>query len=409
MTLIDSEAAFKQRRAKLSTAALDLHTLLKAQSISCFSELAFACGAPNKAPTDDEFRTFSTQVLGDGYTAGQQSLLRRIHFEAATFVLSQLKTAVTSDALDGAKKLPFAEKQVRYEMIRTKIPGFLVQGETEPSHALLDKCQNIYDTGAIIWISPSMCTKRDAEVQAMPKDSHQILRIESQTLKVGTEGPKLDDADHGSEIKLQWCFQRRGVAFEMCNMVSWDVSQKWLASMFAAYSSDSPPGFGKVSLQQLVSADKAMWTILARELSTVKPDNMGKRPLDEAILKLMHDPRITMYMLSLPNKGPASSVQTRPASSAAATTSTVQPKKKARPSKKNRTAPTPPDELKGCYQHTADNKPICWSYNLKNGCSLEASGQPPKCRRGVHICAFCRKTGHSFQQCKAAPGKSSPH
>ncbi|CAL1132459.1 unnamed protein product [Cladocopium goreaui] len=80
----------------------------------------------------------------------------------------------------------------------------------------------------------------------------------------------------------------------------------------------------------------AMWTILARELSTVKPDNTGKRPLDEAILKLMHDPRITMYMLSLPNKGPASSVQTRPASTAATTPTTVQPKKKARPSKKNR-------------------------------------------------------------------------
>ena len=54
-----------------------------------------------------------------------------------------------------------------------KFPGFLIQGDTEPSHVLLDKCQNIYDTGAIVWVSPSMCTKRDAEVQAMPKDSHQ--------------------------------------------------------------------------------------------------------------------------------------------------------------------------------------------------------------------------------------------
>jgi len=279
MTLIDSEAAFKQRCAELPTTTLNLHALLNAQNISCFSELAFSCGAPNKAPTDEEFRNFPTQVLGDGFTAGQQSLLRRIHFEAATFVLSQPKSAVTSDSLDGAKKLPFAEKQARYEKVRNKIPGFLVQGETEPSHALLGKCQTIYDTGAIIWVSPSMCTKRDAEVQATPKDAHQILRIESQTLKVGTEGPKLDDADHGTEIKLQWCFQRRGVAFEMCDLVSWDVSQRWLATMFAAYSTDPPPGFGKVSLQQLVSADKAMWTILARDLSSVKPDT-GKRPLE---------------------------------------------------------------------------------------------------------------------------------
>ena len=202
MTLIDSEAAFQQRCSELSTAGLDLHALLRAQNITCFSELAFSCGAPNKAPTEDEFRALATQVLGAGYTAGQQSLLRRIHFEAATFVLSQLKSSVSGDATDGSKKLPFAEKQARYEKVRTRIPGFLVQGETEPSHALLDKCQMIYDTGAITWIAPSMCTKRDAEVQAAPRDSQQVVRIESQTLKVNTEGPKIEDADHGTEIKL---------------------------------------------------------------------------------------------------------------------------------------------------------------------------------------------------------------
>ena len=236
MTLIDSEAAFRQRCNELSTATLNLNDLLRAQNIASFSELAFACGAPNKAPTDDEFRAFTTSILGAGFTAGQQSILRRIHFEAATFVLSQLKSSVTGEAADGAKKLPFAEKQARYEKVRQKIPGFLVQGETEPSHALLDKCQLMYDTGAVVWISPSLCTKRESEVQTAPKDSQQVLRIEAQTLKVNTEGPKVADADHGSEIKLQWCLQRRGVAFEMCELVSWETSQKWLATLFAAYS-----------------------------------------------------------------------------------------------------------------------------------------------------------------------------
>ena len=255
MTLIDSEAAFRQRCNELSTATLNLNDLLRAQNIASFSELAFACGAPNKAPTDDEFRAFTTSILGAGFTAGQQSILRRIHFEAATFVLSQLKSSVTGDAADGAKKLPFADKQARYEKVRQKIPGFLVQGETEPSHALLDKCQLMYDTGAVVWISPSLCTKRESEVQAAPKDSQQVLRIEAQTLKVNTEGPKVADADHGSEIKLQWCLQRRGVAFEMCELVSWETSQKWLATLFAAYSTDPPPGFARVTLQQLVAAD----------------------------------------------------------------------------------------------------------------------------------------------------------
>ena len=70
------------------------------------------------------------------------------------------------------------------------------------------------------------------------------------------------EADHSSKIKLQWCLQRRGVAFEMCELVSYEVSQKWFATLFAAYSTDPPPGFARVALQQLVAADKAMWTIL---------------------------------------------------------------------------------------------------------------------------------------------------
>jgi hypothetical protein len=49
-------------------------------------------------------------------------------------------------------------------------------------------------------------------IQAAPKDNQQVLKIESQTLKVSTEGAKIGDADHSSEIELQWCWQRRSVA-----------------------------------------------------------------------------------------------------------------------------------------------------------------------------------------------------
>eukprot|EP00435_Cladocopium_sp_Y103_P033307 s2858_g8.t1 len=282
-----------------------------------------------------------------GATAGQLSLLRRLHFEAATFVLSQLKSAVSSDATDGVKKLPYAEKMARYTKVKETIKGFLIQGETEPSHSLVDKCQVMFDTNAVVWLAPSVCTKRDLEVWAAPKDSQQMLKIESQTLKVSAEGPQLGDADHGSEIKLQWCWQRRGVAVEMCEVLSWTVSQTWLSMMFSVYSTDPPPGFARVTLQQLIAADKTLWTILAREAEMVKPDATGKRPLDEAVEKLMTDPRVTMHMLSLPHKSPASSsVAEKPSSSSAGAPPTIRPKKKARPGKRNRPAVAPPEELK---------------------------------------------------------------
>ena len=414
MTLIDSKAAFRQRCVELSTATTSLFDLLAAQNISSFSELAFACGTPNRAPTDEEFKTLSDSVLGGGATAGQSSLLRRLHFESATLVLSHLKTSVNSETIDGVRKLPFAEKQARYAKVKTAIQGFLIQGETEPSHALVDKCQMMFDTNSVVWLAPSVCTKRELEIQAAPKDNQQVLKIESQTLKVSPEGAMLGDADHSSEIKLQWCWQRRGVALEMCELLSWPISQKWLTSMFAVYASDPPTNFSRVTLSQLISADKALWTILAREIETVKPDATGNRLLDAAVEKLMCDPRVTMHMLSMPHKAPASSSVVSDKSSIGAPTSNanqtgIRPKKKARPGKRNRATPPPPEELKSCYQTTTDGKPICWAYNLSNGCSLATTGQPPRCTKGVHMCSFCRRVGHSFQTCKAAPGKQSSH
>ena len=125
---------------------------------------------------------------------------------------------------------------------------------------------------------------------------------------------------------------RRGVALEMCNLVSWDMSQKWLATLFATFSTASPSGFGRVTLQQPISADKAMWTILARESAQVKPLNSGARPLDAAITKLICDPRVTMHMLALPLNSTAKfAVDERPSSSTVPPQSQqdeVQPKNK---------------------------------------------------------------------------------
>ena len=80
------------------------------------------------------------------------------------------------------------------------------------------------------------------------------------------------------------------------------------------------------------------------------------------------------------------------------------PKIKKRPGKRGRTPANVPNELKDCYQQTANGKPICWAYNLASGCKAKTGGNPPACSRGAHVCAFCRKIGHSYVKCRNAPG-----
>ena len=286
----------------------------------------------------------------------------------------------------------------RIEALRVRLPGVLIQGETEPSHSLIDKCQIMYDTGSVLWLHPSTCTKRDIEIQAALKEPSQVLKIESQSLKVSTEA-QTEAADHGTELKFQWCLTRRGLAMDLTNVLSWNVHQKWVQTMFSCYSSEAPSGYGKVSLQQLIRADKEMWTIMAREVSSLKPNAQGQKPLDVMVAQLQHDPRVTMHMLALPLRA------VHPADDGGHASTPLRPKKKARPGKRNRPPPSPPDELKDCYQKTVQGKPICWGYNLSSGCSGKTTGQPPTCNKGAHICAWCRKIGHSFQACRNAPSK----
>ena len=397
MSLLDSEAAFKKRVIEIGDEVL--FQTLDNSGLKTFSGLAFACGTPQSQPDDAAFGAFAAGVFGVPPTLGQLSQLRRLHFEACTIVFATLKSNVAGDLTDGIRKLPPAEKQARAKDQQTRLTGVTLSGEMEPSYALVDKCASMKETGSLLWIHPSQCTKREQEVQQTLKEKSQVLKIENMTLKMAADTETFE-ADRGTELKLMWCFQRRGLAFDQAALISWDKHESWVAAMFQAYSAEPPPSFAKVTMPQLLRADKELFTILAREVEPIQPDGVGNRPLDEHITRLKTDPRVTMHLLPLPTK--AHSVEASNASKPDA----GKPKAKVRPGKRARTTTEVkmPDELKGGHSKTSDNKPICWAFNMKDGCSAKTYGNPVRCSKGIHICAFCRKGGHTFLSCRQRGG-----
>ena len=384
MSLVDSTAAFTLRCDEIEDTK-QMGLLLGRQGINTFSSLAFAIGTPNQQPTDAVFDQFAQRVFTLP-SMGQTGKLRRLHFESQTYVLAQLKVAVS-------KKLPVPEKQARIADLKHRLNGVVLEGEKEPAYSLIDMCQTIYDTGNIVWIHPSKCHERDSEVKASVKDPKQIVKVESQALRIENE-TTTEEADHGTELKLMWCLQRRGFALDMTGVVSWDVHEKWVDALCRSYSSDVSQATRPVTLSQLIKADCELWTLLAREHHTVKPNAHGDKPLDLAISRLQHDPRIIVYLMP------------QPIGRHGATQSELKvlddPKPKKRPGKRGRTPPNVPAELKDCHQQTANGEPICWAYNLATGCKAKTGGNPPACNRGAHVCAFCRKIGHV--KCRNAPG-----
>ena len=69
----------------------------------------------------------------------------------------------------------------------------------QPSYALIDLIAGIHDSGSIVWVPPSKCTKRDSEVRQSRKEKSTTLTVEQQTLKLAAGEPKIR-ADTSNEL-----------------------------------------------------------------------------------------------------------------------------------------------------------------------------------------------------------------
>ena len=296
MSLVESNAAFTQRCSELDRSG-NFGNALAAQNINSFSAMAFSLGTPQTPPTDQQFDTLAQAIFGGGFTLGQTSMLRRLHFESTTLMIASVKQRVdgeSSDRPDSVKRIPVAEKRYRLEQQEQRLAGIAISGELEPSHQLLDLTNNVLETGSIIWIAPSRCTKRSEEVQLSIKERPSAVQVENQQLKIAQISEDFK-ADCGSEIKLQWCLQRRGIAMDQCQLLPWATHEAWVQQLFRTLSQQAPPNFQPVKMDQLVRADRELWTLLAQEhKGTLKVSAAGEIPLDGLFKRFCQDPRITM-------------------------------------------------------------------------------------------------------------------
>ena len=270
-----------------------------------FSTLAFTLGTPQKAPTDEQFEDLGNKVF-QSPTLGQFALLRKLHFEATTLMVASINEQVkadTSDPTNLSKRLPAAQKQSRLEVQAKRLAGLKIAGELAPSHQLLDVTNAMVESGVLTWIAPYKCSKRDDEIQANIKPAASTLQIEQSTLKVA-QVPVATTADVGSELKLQWAMQRRGIAMDQCTLLDWSHHEEWVQWLLQESTKEVPAGFAAVKLDQLLRADKELWTILAQQQSkSLKPVN-DQPVLNEDFRKLTTDPRVTMLILPLPTTRP---------------------------------------------------------------------------------------------------------
>ena len=369
-------------------------------------------------PSQTAFDAFAAKILGAGPKLGDVGMLKRLMFEASTFVVAALRQTVMGDT-ETPRKLPVAEKAARASAQRQRLSGLLIERDMVPSYALVDLCSHMCDTNTVTWISPGKCASRESEIQVSSKETAKVFKLEDHQLKLGSETGELT-ADYSSAIMLQWCLQRRGLALDQVGLVTWEQHEHWVQRLLHSLTRDCPPGWSRPGVAQLVQADREAFMVMSAELQTLKTTSAGVRPMGEKLESLRYDPRITCLLMPVPFKHPGGTVAPPPAAADDAPVPSRAAKRRQRQAKAKAAAKvkivhpggsggtarrTVPAELKDLHQKMADGSLICWDFNLECGCQEKTDGQPPKCVRGVHACAYCRRVGHSYQVCRARSWK----
>ena len=224
MALVDSEAAFSAHCDKIDGSG-QVKKLMHDINLKNFSQLAFVCGVPQSPPSKLEFTAFCVNINGGvNLSLSKTSEVRRLHFESSTMVVAHPKSQVSSETQDGVRKLPIAEKQARLISQQGRLQGVAISGELQPSHALIDLVASVVENNSVIWISPSRCSKREAEIQNITKEKSSTVYCQHHVLKVAA--PSIDvEADTTTELQLQWALMRRGIAFDQCGLINWNTHQ----------------------------------------------------------------------------------------------------------------------------------------------------------------------------------------
>lgn len=93
----------------------------------------------------------------------------------------------------------------------------------------------------------------------------------------------------------------RGIAFDQCRLIEWDLHQRWVQYLLGLLSKPAPEGYAKIKMDQVIKADKELFMILSEE-----HQQTGERltdvpsPMNIAFQRLLTDPRVTMYLLPVP-------------------------------------------------------------------------------------------------------------
>ena len=386
---MDSKAVFAQRVSELGLGSFSNE--FTAKGWDTHGNFAFASTYVPGAADDSKFVDQVVMPLLAAADHVKVTAVRRLFFESYTIMVADLKHRVERTDEEPARKLPNAERSARGSALQTRLgPGVQVYDENECSHALVDRIVQIYDENVLTYVDWSTCTSRLEElsgvkhVKELKADAAGFVKERVLEVRGAT--------DTSTDLLIRYALTRRGIAMELGQVMSYTVHEQLIAMLFREYLRAPPPGYNRVSIDQVRRADIEVFRQMQEQSRSgirILPD--GRMPLDLVLPGIMVSPRIAMLLMPLP--AAAGSKRGAPSGDIETSRPTKKPKTekakaKSDTSAKGRRKDTKvmPSELRGMSSLHGDKR-ICFSFNMKVGCKEASTVEVgSKCSRGFHIC-----------------------
>ena len=294
-SIVDSEAHFLKRASEIHIDQPALDALTR-HGFRSLGQLAFAVGQPGQVIPESDFQNFCRTIVPSASTACVASI-RRLLFEAQTLAVQQLRLQLTSPE-SASKHVSEAERDRRMTHLRNTLVGLSIEGPLEPGRKLLDECAHQEATGQLKYMPPEKCVSRMHEV-TFAKNPHKQISLDQNRLVVQDETDELT-VPAPSALQAMEALKRRGIAYVFAQAVSWSEYDRYVTRLFA----HPPAGFSRVSVAQIVEADRRVFAKLIERDVKPRRSGDGSYPLDSALDEALTSYEVSFSLMHQPLKGP---------------------------------------------------------------------------------------------------------
>ena len=232
----------------------------KSLNIDTLAKFAFGC---DYTPQHPKTELLEEKLLGP--IAGDKKenipMLRMLWWEAWSATAADMKRR--QEGATGAKrKLGMPELSTRRKATLAKVPGLTITEELDVGDEVIQDCVNILESDKLAYIPWELCTKKTFEVLGIKRDPEWIKDAQGYMRAETCEERGTTRVD--CFFALDLLLQRRGLAMDMADLMSWSVHEMLRQDLMRAARRSPPEGYSNVTLAQLRRADEEVFRLMAR-------------------------------------------------------------------------------------------------------------------------------------------------